>query len=384
MKYQDFCSPSDHEYTLMKQNYEKMQAQENEDLHELLVKMNNQLNTLKSNNADGKYLPIIDKLSSSIADLEKLISANHSQFLHKIKKMEDRTNLPHNPQKHLSPDDFFHSLQDINNDSSENSISENIENATDDISSSPQTSTPTDNSQNENTDNSTNNRQNGETHTIDNRQNGETHTIDNSPDDSIDISDNYENGTNNTPENNNYRDNIENSEDNNANTRPKSSKRNSPTQGNPLYNAIKSLNANLNSNLNRIFGQKSPQNTHTTNSHNNLAYQPTDTKHSKHIDKSPYSFSPLKSYHPQNRPMPHNPQHHRLQQPYPQPPRPPQPYPQPHDKYDECDFSLVCKNNQIDIIRLFLLYMMLRPTCKYLPTITTIANDQFDILLQLL
>lgn len=35
-------------------------------------------------------------------------------------------------------------------------------------------------------------------------------------------------------------------------------------------------------------------------------------------------------------------------------------------------------NNQIDIVRLLLLYMLLRPTCKYMPIIASITNNQFE------
>ncbi len=377
MKYQDFCSPSDHEYTLMKQNYEKMQAQETEDLHELLVKMNNQLDALKSNNSDGKYSPIIDKLASSIADLEKLINANHSQFLHKIKKMGDRTNLPHNPPKKLSPDDFCHTLQDTYNDSSENPLYNNSPKATDDISSSPQINTPSENLQNGDTSNSANNSPNGENNIVDNRQNDDTNNISNNLESS---------NSNSTPENNNYIDNIENSEDNNADTLPKSSKRNSPTQGNRLYNALKSLNENLNNNLNRIFGmpqpphrppQPYPQSQYSPNSTNTFPHSPNSPNTSPHSPNLPNTSTHSSPNLPNTSPF--NPNSPNIPPHTPNPPTIP-----PHDINDECEFSKICKNNQIDIIRLFLLYMMLRPTCKYLPTITTIANDQFDILLELL
>lgn len=51
---------------------------------------------------------------------------------------------------------------------------------------------------------------------------------------------------------------------------------------------------------------------------------------------------------------------------------------------EECQPKNVILHNQIDIIRLFLLYLMLKPNCKYLSSITTIANSQFDILLELM
>ena len=49
----------------------------------------------------------------------------------------------------------------------------------------------------------------------------------------------------------------------------------------------------------------------------------------------------------------------------------------------ECEPRSVIYTNQIDLIRLMLIYLMLRPNCKYLSRIATIANCQLDILLGL-
>lgn len=49
----------------------------------------------------------------------------------------------------------------------------------------------------------------------------------------------------------------------------------------------------------------------------------------------------------------------------------------------ECEPRSAIYTNQIDLIRLMLIYLMLRPNCKYLSRIATIANCQLDILLGL-
>lgn len=49
----------------------------------------------------------------------------------------------------------------------------------------------------------------------------------------------------------------------------------------------------------------------------------------------------------------------------------------------ECEPRSAIFTNQIDLIRLMLIYLMLRPNCKYLSRIATIANCQLDILLGL-
>lgn len=370
MKYEDFCTPSEQEYKLMKQNYIKMQAQENEDLQEMLNKMNEQLARLKGNNSDGKYDEIIAKLTSSINELASLISTNQSQFLRKIKKMDD----------------------DINNSNSS-------------------------------TDNSANSA-------IDN---GNSFTNNNSPDTGVDTRSPLENtGGGNE---NSGRDDIENSIDldnsnntdssgsansdgntpnNSATAGRNTTKRNSPMPGNAIFNAFKSLNVNLNNNLNRLFGMKIPtksksvSNTRKVNPQADgcvnctppmppyLPFPPFGNEQpAKHKckpvppcgDKTPHQCEPHEPpcppYEHNKHPLPNKPPHECT------PPHKPNKYQPPlqppnDDLGDGCGFEEVCRHNQIDIIRLFLLYMMMRPTCRYLPTITAIANAQFEILMTLL
>ena len=64
-------------------------------------------------------------------------------------------------------------------------------------------------------------------------------------------------------------------------------------------------------------------------------------------------------------------------------------YPLDRNKYhviisnNSCHSSKSLINNQIDIIRLILLYLTLRPNCKYTSILSTIATDQFDVFLEL-
>lgn len=51
--------------------------------------------------------------------------------------------------------------------------------------------------------------------------------------------------------------------------------------------------------------------------------------------------------------------------------------------HHKCDHRDQLIGSQIDIIRLLLLYIALRPNCKYISRIATIANEQFDNLLRL-
>lgn len=331
MKYQDNPHLTNKEYSLLKANYEKTQAQESEDLIELLHKMQEQLETLTSSNVDGKYDEIISKLSGSISDLEKLINTNHSQFLHKIKKFGTNPNTFLSKSPSLQSSTHPHAPNQIPNPWKA-PISCNLHKLEDE-------DNPNENTQNGNLSNSEKFPENSENN-VDNTPNNDT---------SDDLS--SDNGNNDVDSNNNS---FEREENDNKNPQNKN-KRNSPQQINPIFNALKSLNVNLNNNLNRLFGKnnsKKNQNVHTS-----------------HKPPMPPQFPPYEC-------SPNTPPNK-----YPHKPFPPKHI---DDTMDECDISDICKNKQIDIVRLFLLYMMLTPTCHYLPTITTIANTQFEILMQLM
>ena len=51
--------------------------------------------------------------------------------------------------------------------------------------------------------------------------------------------------------------------------------------------------------------------------------------------------------------------------------------------HKKCEPHNMILGSQIDIIRLLLLYLTLRPNCKYLSRLATITNDQFDIYLNI-
>ena len=69
---------------------------------------------------------------------------------------------------------------------------------------------------------------------------------------------------------------------------------------------------------------------------------------------------------------------------YPDLERPIDPRDRHRDFHNHCDPRNEIRHHQIDIIRLFLLYLMLRPNCKYMSRVAQIANDQFDILLMVM
>ena len=51
---------------------------------------------------------------------------------------------------------------------------------------------------------------------------------------------------------------------------------------------------------------------------------------------------------------------------------------------EHCPINKKIVNNQVDLIRLILLFIALRPNCNYLPKIARIANSQFEVLLNLM
>lgn len=383
MKYHDFGTPSEQEYQLLKQNYIKMQAQENEDLQELLDKMNEQLTRLKGNNSDGKYDEIIAKLTSSINELASLITTNQSQFLRKMEKIKGKNMPPFRKIRQL--DDKINNGETNSNSTIDNSNSSASNN------NSPEDSTNTrspienisgadENSGADSTENSMDSRGDSENYGADNMHNNGD----------LDSSDNIDSDGDNA-----------NSDANKPNSgtlaRQNTIKRNSPMPGNRLFNAFKSLNVNLHNNLNRLFGGNFCTKCNATTSNSALGKANFQTNkcdnRTQHMPSHPPfgNKTPIigkcKPAPPCDNETPHKP-------PYPPFYKPPHehdehaqankpPYP-PADRWgDGCEFDEVCRHNQIDIIRLFLLYMMMRPTCRYLPTITAIANEQFDILIML-
>lgn len=150
------------------------------------------------------------------------------------------------------------------------------------------------------------------------------------------------------PQDNNLAPNIDTTPPNN-NEQPETNlpaqnttKRNSPMQGSALSNIIKQLNVGAG----RLLGKK-----HTHNA-------------TSKVDKE--SFGDLTGGF----------------FPYPVPPDFP-----PHHKNkkrpnlgDGCEPHDIALSNQCDIVRLILLYMMLRPNCRYISRLSSVACDQFEIL----
>ena len=305
MKYEDFLTPTEQEFRIMRQRYMQEAERETGDLQEILQKMKTQKDYLQRNNTNQKYTKIIDKLTDNIAELNSLIISNQSHFLRKYSRLNE--NNPINLGEAISPIRHI----DENLLSQPNEIPSNTPN---DINNLPL----------DNNDISTPN-----TPFIPNNNNGnDTSPTDNSLPTPNENTDNTNQSGNATP------------------PRTNTMKRNCPKQSHTLFDAFRQVNVNLS----RIFGGLS---------HKKMKA----TTHSPHSNKNRWHIAP-----------PNDEDNYTLQTIA------------TNNKVisEECKPQNVLLHNQIDIIRLFLLYLMLRPNCKYLSTITTIANSQFDIMLELM
>lgn len=119
-------------------------------------------------------------------------------------------------------------------------------------------------------------------------------------------------------------------------------KRNSPMQGSALSNIIKQLNVGAG----RLLGKK-----HTHNA-------------TIKVDKE--GFGDLTGgFFPYPVPPDFPPRHKNKKRP---------------NLGDGCEPHDIALSNQCDIVRLILLYMMLRPNCRYISRLSSVACDQFEIL----
>lgn len=119
-------------------------------------------------------------------------------------------------------------------------------------------------------------------------------------------------------------------------------KRNSPMQGSALSNIIKQLNVGAG----RLLGKK-----HTHNA-------------TIKVDKE--GFGDLTGgFFPYPVPPDYPPRHKNKKRP---------------NLGDGCEPHDIALSNQCDIVRLILLYMMLRPNCRYISRLSSVACDQFEIL----
>ena len=177
-----------------------------------------------------------------------------------------------------------------------------------------------------------------------------------------------------TPSDNNQNGNSYINVPQNGTTTPNTPKRNSPMQGSALSNIIKQLNVGAN----RILGCNRKQ--RTINS-NNLASQNTQVSSQNHYNKTTQNPNNSQSQiRPSNLSEMNN-----IFMPYPMTPpkydymhRPPH-HPRPNMSHG-CKPHDIILSDQCDIVRMILLYMMLRPNCRYISRLCNVANDQFEIL----
>ena len=177
-----------------------------------------------------------------------------------------------------------------------------------------------------------------------------------------------------TPSDNNQNGNSDSNVPQNGTTTPNTPKRNSPMQGSALSNIIKQLNVGAN----RILGCNRKQ--RTINS-NNLTSQNTQVSSQNHYNKTTHNPNNSQSQiRPSNLSEMNN-----IFMPYPMTPpkydymhRPPH-HPRPNMSHG-CKPHDIILSDQCDIVRMILLYMMLRPNCRYISRLCNVANDQFEIL----
>lgn len=177
-----------------------------------------------------------------------------------------------------------------------------------------------------------------------------------------------------TPSDNTQNGNLNNNVPQNGTTTPNTPKRNSPMQGSALSNIIKQLNVGAN----RILGCN--RNKKAVGS-NNLAFQSTQISSQNRYNKNTKNPSNSQSQiRPSNlgemnnifMPYPMMPPGNDFSHKPPHRPKPDMPHGcEPHD---------IILSDQCDIVRMILLYMMLRPNCRYISRLCNVANDQFEIL----
>ena len=320
MNYQDFCTLSEKEYAIMKQNYDTLILNETADLQEILQKMIEQRENLSALNDNGKYNDILRKLDENIKDLENLVAVNTSN----ISSRDLLSKLPYlkglKKAKKLDTDGAISPIRSNDEINRHNEMSGAMDNS----GNLPFTELP-------------NNLGNDAGNTP-------TETPANPP-----ITNTPTNPPTNTPtnENTNMADEtpIQNGNIPSETPAQNTNKRNSPMQSNPISNFIKQFNVNIS----KMFGESRTK-----------GAQKKDTSPKKCETNNQNFFQPY-SYPDLDSTIGYRERHweHR----------------------EHCDPRNEIKHHQIDIIRLFLLYLMLRPNCKYMSRVAQIANDQFDILL---
>ena len=344
MKFDDYKILSDRDYNIMKQNYDTLIQSETNDLSEILDKLYKQRQNLIDLNQNHKFDDMLEKIDSNISDIEGIIGSNQ-----KIANTKQSYQIPQywglkKFAKQDINDGAIHPVQsreqmiahgdavapntppkNIPNQETRNPIEDNLPL----FPNTPQTPsniiTPPNKSDNAN-------RNNGFSDFLENEnENNLTPAtpqppLDNTQTPNMDVTqpNNEEQSDTNLPSQN-------------------TTKRNSPMQGSALSNIIKQLNVGAG----RLLGKKC-------------------TRHGMQNKVKEEGFYELSGGF------------------FPYPTNPLYPPLHKHKKHpnlkDGCEPNDIILSNQCDILRLILLYMMLRPNCRYISRLSSIACDQFEIL----
>ena len=88
MSFNDFVTLSEKDYQVMKQSYDKILEQENNDLTEIYTKMSEQNARLSRLNVDSRYDQVITKMKDNISEIKRIIDTNQSNILYSPKVQE--------------------------------------------------------------------------------------------------------------------------------------------------------------------------------------------------------------------------------------------------------------------------------------------------------
>lgn len=371
MKYDDYARLSEENYKIMKQSYENVITQETADLQEILEKLIKQRETLRSNNSNNKYDEMLEKLDNNINDLNSLISGNLSQVASKNSAF-----IPN-----------YYGLRSKKLDLSDGAISpirshqEMLAHGdtTPTQPSTPPQTTPEQNQPNvtpnipqgNNSNNFSDFLENNLGEILPNLNSPQTPSQDNTQTPTTPIDD-LPNPS--TPSDNTQNGNLNNNVPQNGATTPNTPKRNSPMQGSALSNIIKQLNVGANRILGCNRNKKAVGSNNSTSQNTQISSQNRYNKNTKTPSNSQSQIRPSNLGEMNNifMPYPMMPPGNDFSHKPPHRPKPDMPHGcEPHD---------IILSDQCDIVRMILLYMMLRPNCRYISRLCNVANDQFEIL----
>lgn len=331
----------------MRQKFDTIQSLESNDIREMHEKIRQQRDFLQSNNIGGKYDKIITKMNES---------------LYEMSNIWQRTQSAHTPSKASNLRDFLRNQGAKNQGKSSQLSNADISTQLDDNAPQNQESEP----------NSEQNQINGDG-TIPPSQDTNNDNTSNRLNDSNDEggepqnSDTEAPNTGEIPPQNSDSQNVTN-----ANAR-NTYKRNFPLPGSILYRLSQSLF--VNTRQQHLNDKQSGKSSNTSDMHKSgrtnkgLSHNPaTHTKPARSRAYPPYFgvTPPYNNFQPDGNKYPFAP---------------------PHDspfEDERCDPREKCITNQLDILRMMLLFMALRPNCRYLPRICRIASTQLDILSEMM